>query len=78
MIMLMKTARLKEMLPQSVILRENQYISGMPGGRGGRHQSQPASCQALCSQTSQGLCRRGPRPPHPSKHEYNLPPHVLA
>lgn len=37
MMMLMKTARLKEMLPQSVILRENQYISGMPAGRGGRH-----------------------------------------
>ena len=44
MIMLMKTARLKEMLPQSVILRENQYISGMPGGRGGRHTNLSQPC----------------------------------
>lgn len=72
MIMLMKTARLKEMLPQSVILRENQYISGMPGGRGGRHTSQPTSCQlgkALTSPTSKGLSSvqraglEGPLPP---------------
>lgn len=76
MMMLMKTARLKEMLPQSVILRENQYISGMPAGRGGRHtdlsnlvpNGKVSSSQTPAEPGSAGpAAQRDPRLPLPSK-----------